>query len=105
MVFQQKLLEKAYFIVKTTGPAMVRLGSFSNLGCLNAPAVFPTIAVADPGEGPGGARPHPSYLKVWIRHCIGWEHAWRLSQWSGRPVLTFGKRPEQSFCYFFVADH
>ena len=33
---------------------MVRLGSFSNLGCLDAPAVLPTTAVADPGAGPGG---------------------------------------------------
>ena len=49
MVFQQKLLEKAYFIVKITGPAMVRLGSFSNLGYLDVPEVLPTIAVADPG--------------------------------------------------------
>ena len=47
---------------------MVRLGSFSNLGCLDAPAVLPTTAVADPGEGPGGAAfpPPPHYLKVWI---------------------------------------
>ena len=84
---------------------MVRLGSFSNLECLDAPAVLPTIAVADPGAGPGGPAlpsPPPHYLKVWIRHCIGWEHAWRhsrLSLWSHRPVLTFGKRPELSFCY------
>ena len=34
---------------------MVRLGSFSNFGWLDAPAVLPTIAVADPGAGPGGA--------------------------------------------------
>ena len=39
---------------------MVRLGSFSNLGCLDAPAVLPTTAVADPGAGPGGlALPPP----------------------------------------------
>ena len=47
---------------------MVRLGSFSNLGCLDAPAVLPTTAVADPGAGPGGPAlpPPPHYLKVWI---------------------------------------
>ena len=28
MVFQQNLLEKAYFIAKMSGPAMVRLASF-----------------------------------------------------------------------------
>ena len=42
---------------------MVRLGSFSNLGCLDAPAVLPTIAVADPRAWPGGpALPPPSII-------------------------------------------
>ena len=71
MVFQQKLLEKAYFTVKITGPAMVRLGSFSNLGCLDAPVVLPTIAVADPGEGRGGARP-PSPLSQGLDPALYW---------------------------------
>ena len=55
------------------------------------------------GRGPGGPPSPPRhYFKVWIQLCIGWEHAWkhsRLSLWSRRPVLTFGKRPELSFCY------
>ena len=42
---------------------MVRLGSFFNLGCLDAPAVLPTTAVADPGAGPGGpALPPPPII-------------------------------------------
>ena len=84
---------------------MVRLGSFSNLGCLDAPAVLPTTAVADPGAGPGGPALPPPPLIISrsgsALYCVGaWRHPrLRLSLWSRRPVLTFGKRPELSFCY------
>ena len=57
---------------------MVRLGSFSNFGWLDAPAVLPTIAVADPGAGPGGgaALPPPPLFQglnpalYWVGACV-----------------------------------
>ena len=82
---------------------MVRLGSFSNLGCLDAPAVLPTTAVADPGEGPGGPAFPPSLIisrSGSALYCVG---AWRrprlrLSLWSRRPVVTL----ESALSYPFV---
>ena len=82
---------------------MVRLGSFSNLGCLDAPAVLPTIAVADPGARPGeAALPSPPLSQgldpalYWVGACV--------ETFKAEPMVPpiscdFGKCPELSFCY------
>ena len=64
---------------------MVRLGSFSNLGCLDAPAVLPTTAVADPGAGPGGPpSPPPPQLSQGLDPAL---------YWVGACVETFKAEP------------
>ena len=72
MVLQQKPLEKADFIVKITGPVMVRLASsdkwkapyinkksFSKLFLSKKKKKY--CSVANPGDGPGG--PASSYFR------------------------------------------
>ena len=84
---------------------MVQLGSFSNFGWLDAPAVLPTIAVADPGAEPGGGPPSPpviisrsgssSVLGGSMRGDIqGWAYGpagqfWLLESALSYPFVTF----------------
>ena len=56
------------------------------------------------GGGPGDPLSPPPPLSQGLNPALHWVGAWRhprlrLSLWSRRPLLTFGKRPELSFCY------
>ena len=74
---------------------------------VGAPAVLPTIAMADPGEGPGGpALPPPIISRSGYGTVLGGSMETPKAEPMVPPVsCDFGKRPELFFCYFFVADH